>query len=561
MDKNLLENLKQNFHGEISTDPATLEHFSRDSSIYEIMPQLVVYPEDTEDIKNLVKFVNQNKVNYPDLSLTPRAAGTCMSGGTLNNSIIVSTTEHLNNIIDLQVRDEKVILQPGVFYRDLEKELDKHNLLFPPYTSSKRLCTIGGMVANNAGGEKSLRYGKTEKFVDELKVVLNDGEEYIVKKMTKHEIEERIKKDDALAKIYKEIFQDLKNNSDTINAKRPEVTKNSAGYTIWDVWDGEHFDAPKLFVGAQGTLGIITEMTLSLVKQKSHYGILMIFMQNYNNLPEIVNTVLSHNPDCFESFDHYTFDLALKYVTGFSKVLKLSEAETVKAFHPEFARVEQNGTPELTLLVEYEANDRGKIKENLEKLNEKLSGFDNIETYLTHNEGERQKYWAIRRESFGLLKSQVKGKYAAPFIDDVVVTTDILPEFFPKLYKLLNESKTMYTVAGHIGNGNFHIIPLMEMEKEENHKKIYEMMDDVFKLVWEYKGSDSGEHNDGLVRAPYLERQFGKSVYKVFESIKNSFDPDNIFNPRKKIGVTKEYAKKYMIKSSKPLKGQITFHR
>lgn len=558
MNPDLISKLKQTFTGELSTDPGTLEHFSRDASIYEMTPELVVFPKNIDDIKSLVKFVNENKGDS-NLSLTARAAGTCMSGGTLNDSIIVSMTEHINKLVELKVRDQEVIVQPGMFYRDFEKELDPHELLLPPYTSSKRLNTVGGMVANNSGGEKSLGYGKTDKYVEKLKAILYDGNEYEIHKMTRAQMLERIKKDDALGKIYKELFQLFDANKETIQTHRPKVTKNSAGYTIWDVWDGEHFDAPKLFVGSQGTLGIITEITFKLIKKKKHFGILMIFMQNYDHLPDIVNTVLKHKPDCFESFDHYTMELAMKYMTGFAKILHMSEDEVIKAFHPEIVRVEKNGVPELTLLVEYEDDELTNIHENLKNLSEELKQYDNLEVYITHNAEERAKYWAIRRESFGLLKSQVKGKYAAPFIDDIVVATDKLTEFFPKLYKLLNDSKLMYTVAGHIGNGNFHIIPLMEMEKSDTRKRIYHAMDQVFKLVWEYHGSDSGEHNDGLVRAPYLKDQYGEQIYHVFEQIKHIFDPNNIFNPNKKLGITKQYAEKFLIKDSTPLKGQITF--
>lgn len=561
MNPDLIDKLKQHFQGELSTDPGTLEHFSRDSSIFEMTPELVAFPKNIDDIKSLVKFVNTQKPLYPQLSLTTRAAGTCMSGGTLNDSIIVSITEHINKLVDLKVHDQEVVVQPGMFYRDLEHELDKHDLLLPPYTSSKRLCTVGGMVANNAGGEKSLGYGKTDKFVEKLKVILHDGKEYEIRKLTKHELHERMQKDDALGKIYKQLFELFENNKELIQEHKPKVSKNSAGYTIWDVWDGEHFDAPKLFVGSQGTLGIITEITFKLMKKKKHFGILMIFMQNYDHLPEIVNTVLKHKPDCFESFDHYTMELAMQYMTGFGKILHMTEDEVIKAFHPEIARVEKNGMPELTLLVEYENDELTNIHENLKNLSEELKQYDNLETFITHNAEERAKYWAIRRESFGLLKSQVKGKYAAPFIDDIVVETEKLTEFFPKLYKLLNDSKLMYTVAGHIGNGNFHIIPLMEMEKPDTKEKIYHAMNEVFKLVWEYHGSDSGEHNDGLVRAPYLKDQYGERIYNVFEHIKKIFDPNNIFNPNKKIGVTKEYAEKFLIKDSTPLKGQITFTR
>lgn len=559
MDPKLIEELKLTFKGEISTDPGTLEHFSRDASVFEIKPELAAFPKNSEDISSLVKFVNDNKTKYPNLSITPRAAGTCMSGGPINDSIIISLTEHLNKIIKLHVREQIVECQPGLFYRDLEKELNIHELLLPPYTSSKRLNTIGGMVANNSGGEKSLQYGKTDKYVKKLKIILYDGKEYEIKKLTKSELTNEIKKDNTLGKIYKKLFEIFDKNQDLIKNHKPNVSKNSSGYNIWDVWDGIHFDTPKLFVGSQGTLGIITEATLSLVKKKKHHGLMVIFMQDYDNLPKIVETVLKHNPDCFESFDHYTMELALKYMTGFSKILKLTEDEVIKAFHPEIARIEKNGMPELTLLVEYEDDDLARIHENLNQLNQELSSYDNLETYVTHNEREREKYWAIRRESFGLLKSQVKGKYAAPFIDDIVVKTDKLPEFFPKLYKLLNESKLMYTVAGHIGNGNFHIIPLINMKSPDTEKEIYDCMNKVFDLVWEYKGSDSGEHNDGLIRAPYLKEQFGEQIYKIFQEIKETFDPENIFNPNKKINVTKQYAEKFLIKDSTPLKGQITF--
>lgn len=565
MNQTLIEELKQTFKGEYSIDPQTLEHFSRDASIYEMTPQLVVFPKDAEDIKALVQFVNKHKKDVPNLSLTPRAAGTCMSGGPLSNSIVVSVTEHMNKLIKIDKKNLTVTVQPGMFYRNFEKKLNKYDLLLPPYTSSKRLCTVGGMVGNNAGGEKSLGYGKTDKYVKELKVVLHDGKEYKIKKLTRFELEKRIFAhrgvDDTLGHIYKKLYSLFQKNEKLIKKDRPKVSKNSAGYTIWDVWDGTHFDMPKLFVGSQGTLGIITEITFSLVKKKEHYGILMIFMDNFNHLPEIVKTVMKHNPDCFESFDHYTLRLALKYVTGFSKLLKLTDTQTIKLFHPEFARVEKKGMPELTLLVEYEDDDLPKIRENLKKLQEELSQFDNIETYITHNELERRKYWAIRRESFGLLKSKVKGKYAAPFIDDVVVDTEKLPEFFPQAYKLLNDSKLQYTIAGHIGNGNFHIIPLMEMENKKTPEEVYEVMDELFKLVWKYSGSDSGEHNDGLVRAPYLKKQFGEKIYNIFVEIKEVFDPENIFNPKKKIGVTKQYAEQFLIRDSTPLKGQITFTR
>jgi FAD/FMN-containing dehydrogenase len=159
---------------------------------------------------------------------------------------------------------------------------------------------------------------------------------------------------------------------------------------------------------------------------------------------------------------------------------------------------------------------------------------------------EADKYWRIRRESFNLLRKHVQGKRTAPFIDDVIVNPEVLPEFMPRLQKMLDEAGFVYTIAGHVGNGNFHIIPLLDMHDEKNREMIVSLADKVYDLVLSYHGSITAEHNDGIVRTPYLEKMYGPIVTGLFKQTKDVFDPKNILNPGKKVGDTKEYLKNHI---------------
>src|SRR6266567_5970874 len=183
----LIEELKKNFSGDIATDDATLQTFSHDTSLFEVKPQVVVYPKNEEDVKNLVKFVAEHKQDYPNLSLTGRSAGTDMGGGSINESIIVEFNKYFNQTPT--INGDIATTQPGVFYRDFEKETLKHNLLFASYPASREICAMGGIVNNNSGGEKSLHYGKTEKYVKRVKVVLRDGEAHELKALTEKELQ------------------------------------------------------------------------------------------------------------------------------------------------------------------------------------------------------------------------------------------------------------------------------------------------------------------------------------------------------------------------------------
>src|SRR5579859_1804649 len=200
MNPELTETLKKNISGDIAVDQETLITFSHDASLFEVKPQVVVFPKDEKDVENLVKFVTKNKKQYPTISLTGRSAGTDMGGGSINESIIVAFSKYFNQTPTIQ--GDIATTQPGVFYRDFEKETMKKNLLFPSYPASREICAMGGIVNNNSGGEKSLQYGKTEKYVKRVKVILHDGSISELKPLNEEELKEKMKQKNVEGEIY-----------------------------------------------------------------------------------------------------------------------------------------------------------------------------------------------------------------------------------------------------------------------------------------------------------------------------------------------------------------------
>ena len=542
------EELEKLIEGDVSDKNEDIVSHSSDASIFTMQPQLVIYPKNSKDIEKIVQFVNKNKKENSNLSITGRSAGTDMSGGTITDSISLDFTRYINQIVTIDENEMSTIIEPGVYFRDFEVLADKKHLLYPAYPASKNLCAFGGMLANNSGGEKSLNFGKTEKYVESLNIVLSDGLEHTFEKLDKPALDKKMKEEGFEGEIFRKMYDLVDRNFDFIKNSKPNVSKISSGYNIWNIWDKQFFDLSQVFIGSQGTLGMITKAKLRLIKERDKRGLVIIFLENFDHLPNLINEILEFSPESFESFDNYTFKLALKFIFQFSKILGKKAIDMPLEFLPEFLLVlKERKLPKLVLLVEFNEDDLSIVKEKTEKLITHLKKYNNLYYRVAKNESDIEKYFAIRRESFNLLRGKIKNLKAAPFIDDIIVRPQYLPEFLPKLYSILDEEKLIYTVAGHMGDGNFHIIPLMDLSKKEEKDRIFKIADKVYSLVLEYKGIFSAEHNDGLIRSPYLQMEYGDKIYEIFKEIKNIFDPLNIFNPYKKIGTTKEFSSKYII--------------
>lgn len=538
-----LVDLKGLLEGDIDITPDTLEKYSEDTSIFHIKPAAVVSPKNVNDLRKLVFLANESGKK---ISLTARAAGTDMSGGPLTSSIVVDFLKYFNEIKSVSV--ERATAEPGVFYRDFDKETLKHGVILPSYTSSRELNTVGGMVANNSAGEKSLTYGKTDRYVEELKMVLSDGNEYEFKKLSRAEWEEKCKLKGFEGDLYRKLNHLLETHKETIKKERPIVSKNSAGYAIWDVYNEEEdiFDLTKLFTGSQGTLGLITEVTFSLIKPKNNTRMMVMFLRakHIERLGEIINEVLAEKPESFESYDDKTFNVMLQVLPQLIKRLGGNVFKMAKDFLPEIKMIVTGGIPKLVLMAEFAADTDEEAFLQADRAAKAIKHRFGIDTRVTKSQEEGEKFWLIRRESFNLLRKNVRGKHTAPFIDDLSVAPQYLPAFIPELYAILNEYDLVYTVAGHVGDGNFHIIPLMDFSRPDFVEIIDELSKRVYTLVTEYRGSITGEHNDGLIRTPYLSMMFSKEMINIFTEIKDIFDPKRIFNPYKKVDPNLELLKK-----------------
>jgi FAD/FMN-containing dehydrogenase len=532
------------FEGEADITPTALDKYSHDASLFELRPQMVVYPKNVKDLQRLVVSSYFSRPKLPSLSLTARAAGTDMGGGSINESVIIDFTHYFNNIE--KVTGSSARVQPGVLYRDFEKATLAKGSLMPAFPASRELASVGGMVANFSGGELSLKYGKINNFVQKLQVVLSDGNIYELKPLNKTELAAKRAQKDFEGEIYQQMYELLDKNYDLIKAAKPKVTKNSTGYNLWDVWDREAgvFDLTKLFIGSQGTLGLISDIDFKLVKKAPHSGVLVCFLKdkNMDRLGELINTVLLTKPTSFEAFDNHTLMLAIKFFPYFSKALGWKGVFKLGLQLLPDALLLMRGIPKMVLLIEYTGESAEEVKEKVHAMRQQLEPFNLEAMEEDETEAKAWKFRIMRRESFNLLRKKVHDKHTAPFIDDFVVPPEHLPEFLPQLRKIIKKYALMATIAGHMGDGNFHVIPLMKIEDRRERHKLEPAMKEVNELVLKYGGSISGEHNDGMIRGPWLERMYGKEIFELFKETKRIFDPNNIFNPHKKTDADWDYS-------------------
>lgn len=538
----IYDQLSKVIKGEISVDSATLSSHSTDKSPFKITPNIVAFPKDADDVAKIVTFVAQNKAFHPELSITARAAGSDVGGGPLNESIILSFGK---NFTSFSFSGNTAYVQPGVLYRDFEKESLSRNLLLPSYPASRGICAVGGMVANNAGGEKTLAYGKTDEYVLSLDVILDDGSQCSFSQLSRPELEAKLKLTNREGEIYRNLYSLVTKNYEKIAAAKPRVSKNSAGYALWNIWNPKTdvFDITKLLTGSQGTLGVITSINLRLIQPKPLAQMLAIFVDDIKLLPDIVKTVLTQKPEAFEVYDKTVLSIILKSFPGFIKLMGGNIFKLIKDFIPEFKIILSTGKiPNYILTAEFTGDDPNEILKRLSIAAEELNKFG-VKTHITQGFDEIKKYHTIRRESFSLLQKHHKNRQTVTFFDDLIVLPEKLPEFIPAMRSILDSYPNVaYSIFGHIGDGNFHIIPLMDLSDPQSRKTIEQLTQEINNLVLSLEGSITAEHNDGLVRSPFLKQMYGEDIYDLFKQTKEIFDPHYIFNPGKKVHARLSYA-------------------
>ncbi len=539
----IYEELKSILKGDVSTNKLDIDTYSHDASIYELSPEIIVFPKDSSDVKSIVKFIDAHKPLYPSLSITARGAGTDMSGGPLGDSVVIDMTKYFNQIFSTSPK--LLHAQPGVYMRDIDPALAVHDAMLGCVPASRAFNTIGGMVANNSAGEQSFRYGNVDKTIKEVTAVLRDGKEYTFGPINRKQLEVKMKQNDLEGELYSRVYQLIENNYDLIKNARPKVHKNSMGYNLWTTWDRETgvFDMSQLITGSQGTLGIITDVKIAAVPKAKHTGLLLAYLTDIKHLDDIIPLVVSHSPATFEGFDDITFNLGIKYFNTFRKQLGtkewLKQQSTLLGSVAKF----RGHLPNIVLMIEFEGA-------TYQELNQKLVAMDNdlmnhhikVRTEIEGNEEMSKPFWQIRRASLTLLRQRIKNKYASSFMDDLAVNPKYVQEFLPQVRKIIKKYKLPATVAGHFGDGNFHIIPLMDITDPKEQLKLEPAMRELVPIVLKYQGTLAGEHNDGMVRGPWLPAMFGNEMYQIFKEVKNIFDPNFIFNPHKKTDASWDFS-------------------
>ncbi len=531
---NTEETIKSIIEGDVDVSPSTIKKCSTDASIFEVTPTAVIYPKNITDLSALVRFVSEKREKGGLLSLTPRAGGTCMSGGPLTESYVVDLTRYFNNIDNVDTSAQAVWVESGVMYVDIEKATHHLDLFFPPYTSSRDICGIGGMIGNNASGEKSVKYGATSSNITRLKVLLSDGNEYEFGPLTFIELEEKKALPTFEGELYREVTKLIYENWNVIDKNHPRVKKNTAGYPLWDLWSDDQsiFNMARLFIGSQASLGIVTKAELNLVHFPKATRMIVAPISGLSDLTPVVKTLLHYNPDVCETFDHHTYELAKKYHPIEAEKANIAEGKHMVVFGI-YAGDTQH-------LADVQA---GQAKEELERMGK--------EVFWVEDPSAVESFLLIRRKSFRmLLEHPHPNKRAMAFLEDTIVPLEHYGEFLGALEAILAEYDMTYTYAGHIGDGSIRLVPLVNMELPGAQEMVMEVERRVNNLVFAFGGSMSVDHNDGIIRTSFLEQMYGKEMVGFFAEIKKIFDPLNIFNPGKKVGGTFEYAIDHMVRKN-----------
>lgn len=505
--------MQKTFSGEIATDIDTLCTYAKDASSFTLTPKAIYYPKSVDDIVALIEKTNEDRKQGGSAALTMRAGGTCMSGGPLTTEWVIDMTRHMKNVIIDPVAMTASV-EMGAYFRDIEDEAAKHGLMFAAYPSSHRICGIGGMIGNNASGEKSLRCGATSDNVLELEVVYADGTKATIGPKKISDLHDA--KESALYELYKQY-------GDKMRAATGNVKKSASGYRLEKLVSGDVFNAIPLFVGAQGTLGIVTNATLRLTRIPAHLSLLAISAHSLEDLPNIITTIFEYNPEGLETFDINTFNKAKEYLP-----------EHAARFSP-YIRTENAHLFILAQFSEPTQVETGMKAESC-RIALEQKGF-----YVRPIEAKEDvdSAWHIRRNSFLLMRDyNQEGHRAVPCIEDVIVPLPQLGTFIAELLEILGKHTVHYGFHGHIGDGSLRVIPIFDFTSPNISSEIQALMKEVFEVVKQLKGNISADHSDGIIRSPFLRDFYGDELYEMFEKVKRIYDPENIMNPNKKVGAT-----------------------
>ena len=522
MDKSLLKKLSEELQGELLTDNLSKALYATDASVYRKIPTAVAYPKNTQDIKILIAFANENEIG-----LIPRTAGTSLAGQCVGDGIVVDVSRHFTQILELDEKKKQIKVQPGVVRDELNQYLKPFGLFFGPNTSTSNRCMIGGMVGNNSSGTTSIQYGVTRDKVVAMNCVLSDGSEAYFGDIEKQAFSTKKNESSLEGKIYSALEKELSNpeHVKNINAEFPKASihRRNTGYAVDELLknsifgtDANDFNLSKLLSGSEGTLAFTTEITLQLDDLPPPLSAMVA--THYKTLEDCLSDVapvMQHNLHTCEMMDKVILDCT-----------KNNRAQLANRFFV-------NGDPAGILMLEVKAHTEEDLDKQLNQLLETIqaSGLSYANPVL---KGDNiNKAIELRKAGLGLLGNMVGDRKAVACIEDTAVALEDLKDFILEFSEIMRGYDQEAVYYAHAGAGELHLRPILNLKKSDDVILFRAITTDVAKLTKKYMGSFSGEHGDGIVRAEFIPLMIGDANYELLKRVKTTFDPNNIFNPGK----------------------------
>lgn len=514
--------LHHSLEGELHLDSLSKAIYATDASVYREIPLAVCYPKSVADLKELISFALEHKKN-----LIPRTAGTSLAGQCVGSGIVVDVSKYFNKILSIDPVAKIAVVQPGVIRDDLNRKLKEYGLFFGPNTSTSNRCMIGGMVGNNSSGTTSIKYGTTRDKTLALKTLLSDGSEQVFSSISSEEFFITSEEKNLTGKIYKNLFEKLSPSEvqQEIKNKFPNeaIHRRNTGYAVDELIKSEVFAASeekfnlcKLLAGSEGTLAFTTEITLQLDPLPPEYTAMVAA-----HFESIENCMLAVMPSMESSL--YTCEMMDKVILDCTKQnLKYKEN-----------RFFIEGDPKAILMLELRYHNQEELQEQVIILLERLRKTELSYALPVLMDEQIELALELRKAGLGLLGNMVGDRKAVACIEDTAVALPDLASYILKFTQIMASHGQEAVYYAHAGAGELHLRPILDLKREEDVALFRKITEDVAALVKEYKGSMSGEHGDGRLRAEFIEFMVGEKNYELLKEIKQIFDPNNIFNPGK----------------------------
>lgn len=539
MESTLLEQfareLTDRLQGEVRFDDVTRGLFSTDASIYQIQPLGVVWPKSHDDVRAAIE--TAAKFNVP---IVPRGGGTSLSGQTVAPGLVIDFSRFMNRILEIDPARGLVRVEAGVVLNQLNTALKPHGLQFGPDVSTASRAAIGGMIGNNSAGSHSILHGKTIDHVRELRVVLADGTELTCGPLSPARLAEKQKLPGIEGRIYRELPRIVREHRREILARYPRILRRVSGYNLdaflpdfYDqlpiapsvrkldqLWpDRRDFNLARLIVGAEGTLGTVTEAWLHAVPLPKLRGVACLQFDSIDASLRIVPAILECQPSAIELLDKYIVELSRENLQ-YRKYLDFVE-----------------GAPAALLIVEFSVDQQEQIDDALQLLEQKVRGAPGLQKILKAELPEqRAQIWNCREAGAPLLLSIPGARKPIAFVEDAAVEPAKMPEFTQRFRQILDRYGVKGSYYGHASVGCLHIRPMIDTKSAADLERLKSISDEVAKLVHEFHGSMTGEHGDGLSRSYHNPLLFGPKLFAAFQEVKRLFDPREVMNPEKIVG-------------------------